>query len=165
MGTALGWLELTTIAIGRELGLYQALQADGPATSGELASRAGIDQRYAQEWLEQQAMAGLLVVDDPTLAADVRRYTQPLAHALVLLDEECPAHLGAVAAMPRSIARTLEDLLAAFQTGQGVPFANYGIHEMQAGLTRGAFANSLANEWLPQLPDVYTRLRDTSRPA
>ena len=35
----------------------------GAATSAELAKRAGIDERYAREWLEQQAATGILEVE------------------------------------------------------------------------------------------------------
>ena len=40
----------------------------------ELAERAGIAPRYAREWLEQQAVAGLLDVEPPAAATDTRRY-------------------------------------------------------------------------------------------
>jgi hypothetical protein len=36
-----GALELLTVYLGERLGLYQALYADGPATSAELAARDG----------------------------------------------------------------------------------------------------------------------------
>jgi hypothetical protein len=44
---------LTTIlaAIGDRLGLFKDLATLGQPTSAELAARAGIDERYAREWL------------------------------------------------------------------------------------------------------------------
>ena len=63
-----GALELYSIYLGSELGLYHTLAQHGPLTAGELADRAGIAPRYAREWLEQQAVAGLLEVKDPTPA-------------------------------------------------------------------------------------------------
>ena len=60
-----GALELLTIYLGERLGLYQALYADGPATSVELAARTGTNERYIREWLEHHAAVGLLEVDDP----------------------------------------------------------------------------------------------------
>jgi hypothetical protein len=48
-----------TIELGMRLGLYAAL-SDGPASPPELAARAVIDARYAREWLEQQASAGII---------------------------------------------------------------------------------------------------------
>ena len=56
-------LELYGIYLGKELGLYTALKSGGKLTPPELAQAAGIAPRYAREWLEQQAVAGLLHVD------------------------------------------------------------------------------------------------------
>ena len=56
--------ELLCMYLGIRLGLYDALAKGGPATPVQLADRAGIASRYAREWLEQQAVAGLLGVDD-----------------------------------------------------------------------------------------------------
>ncbi|MGH8887496.1 MAG: hypothetical protein ACRDYX_20475 [Egibacteraceae bacterium] len=42
--------------LGLRLDLYAALRDGGPATPAGLAARAGIDERYAREWLEQQAV-------------------------------------------------------------------------------------------------------------
>ena len=46
--------------IGDRLGLWQALADGGPATSAELASRTGLVERYAAEWLASMAAAGYL---------------------------------------------------------------------------------------------------------
>ncbi len=56
-------LELYGIYLGKELGLYTALKSGGKMTPPEVARAAGIAPRYAREWLEQQAVAGLLQVD------------------------------------------------------------------------------------------------------
>jgi SAM-dependent methyltransferase len=152
---ALGAIELTMDYLGRRLGLYEALHGE-PRTSQELAQAAGVDERYAREWLEQQAVAGVLEVTEAD--ADTRRYTLPAEHAAVLLDEEHPAYSGALADIIGPIALSVELVVDAFRTGAGVPFAAYGLHDMQAGFTRPMFANSLVAEWLPALPDVHARL-------
>jgi hypothetical protein len=65
-----GALELLTVYVGERLGLYQALYADGPATSAELAARTGTVERYIREWLEYHAASGLpAVMGDPDTAA------------------------------------------------------------------------------------------------
>ena len=56
-GSIMGTFEVAGIYLGDKLGLYQAL-GEAPATSTELAERAGIHERYAREWLEQQAATG-----------------------------------------------------------------------------------------------------------
>ena len=73
--------DILSVYLGDRLGLYRAL-ATGTATSpAELAARAGIDERYAREWLEQQAATGILEVDDAAADPDARRYRLPRGHA------------------------------------------------------------------------------------
>src|SRR5690349_16337594 len=81
-------MELANVELGVRLGLYEALAGAGAVTAGELAAGAGIAERYAQEWLEQQTVAGVLEVDDPAARADERRFTLPNAHAHVLLEDD-----------------------------------------------------------------------------
>ena len=64
----LATMELANVELGIRLGLYEALAGAGPVTPAELADRAGIAERYAREWLEQQAVAGVVEVDDTTEA-------------------------------------------------------------------------------------------------
>lgn len=156
-GAALGTLELTTAYLGRRLGLYEALR-DHPSTSAELAAAAAVDERYAREWLEQQAVAGVVTVADAGAPVAERRFTLPEEHAVVLLDEEHPAYSGALADVLGPITLSLELVVDAFRTGRGVPYAAYGLHDMQAGFTRPMFANSLVAEWLPALPELHGRL-------
>jgi hypothetical protein len=72
-GATIDALELYSIYLGAELGLYRALEQRGPATYADLADRAGIAERYAREWLEQQAVAGLLEAEDAEVEAAKRR--------------------------------------------------------------------------------------------
>ena len=158
-GMALSTLELTVMWLGRTLGLYAALrETPRGSTAPELAARAAIDARYAREWLEHQAVAGVVTVDDPSAASDERRFTLPEAHAVVLLDDEHPAYSGALADIAPILARSLELVPPAFRSGAGIAFAEYGLHDMQAGFTRPMFKASLVDEWLPALPDVHARL-------
>ena len=83
-GAALGAYELMTVHLGDRLGYYRALAEHGSATSAELAAATGTDERYAREWLEQQAVAGILEVDDAGAAAAARRFSLPAGHAEVL---------------------------------------------------------------------------------
>src|SRR3712207_9233725 len=69
-------LELAAVHLGSELGWYRAL-ADAPATAPELAERTGTAPRYAREWLEQQAVAGLLTVDAAPARPGGRGDTRP----------------------------------------------------------------------------------------
>ncbi len=61
-GATIEALDLLSVYLGDQLGLYRAL-AGGPLTAPELAAAAGIHERYAREWLEQQAASGILDVE------------------------------------------------------------------------------------------------------
>jgi hypothetical protein len=124
--STLGTLELFSVYLGWRLGLYRALRDAGPLTPGELAASAGIGERYAREWLEQQAVAGFLEVDDADAAADTRRFSLPPEHAEVLTDRKSPAHLAPFAPMVVGIAGALPLVVDAYRSGEGVAYEHYG---------------------------------------
>jgi 2-polyprenyl-3-methyl-5-hydroxy-6-metoxy-1,4-benzoquinol methylase len=160
-------LELLSVHLGTRLGLYVALRDGGPMTAGELAAAAGIHERYAREWLEQQAVAGLIEVEDAAAAADQRRYYLAEAYAGVLADPDDPEHVAPFAAMLAGIGGILPALAEAYRTGGGVPYAEYGtdFRHGQGGINRPAFRHDLPGAWLPAMPDVQARLADTANPA
>jgi 2-polyprenyl-3-methyl-5-hydroxy-6-metoxy-1,4-benzoquinol methylase len=156
----LGAFDLLVIQLGLELGLFAALREQGPATAEELASRAGVDERYAREWLEHQAVAGILDVAEASDEGATRRYSLPAAHAEVLLD---PDSLSTMAPMPAFLVtagQTYPALVKAFRSGRGIDWAAYpGVSEAQEGANRPLFRHLLAHAWLPQVPDVHARLQ------
>jgi 2-polyprenyl-3-methyl-5-hydroxy-6-metoxy-1,4-benzoquinol methylase len=151
-------MELANVELGIRLGLYDAMAGAGGMTAGELAKSAGIGDRYAREWLEQQAVAGVLEVDDANAAPDARRFTLPNAHAHVLLDDDSEACMKPVAAVIPWLKDALDLMENAFRTGEGVAFGDFGLHDVQAAFTRPVFANHLTQNWLPALPDVQAKL-------
>jgi len=71
--------------------------------------------------------------------------------------------LGCIAPLARTFAgavKPLEALLAAFRSGERVPYADYGddLHEGQAAFAKPLFENLLAKEWLPGAPEIHERL-------
>jgi 2-polyprenyl-3-methyl-5-hydroxy-6-metoxy-1,4-benzoquinol methylase len=157
-------LELYSIYLGKELGLYAALRAESSLTPAELATRTGIAVRYAREWLEQQAVAGLLAVHDASRPADERRYGLPAEHVNVLVTEDHPAHLAPLAQMVAGIGGALDQVRTAYRTGEGVAYPQFGgaFRRGQAGINRPAFVHDLATSWIPAAPDLHDAL--LSRP-
>lgn len=154
----LGAMELANVELGVRLGLYETLAGVGPVTAPELADRAGIAVRYAREWLEQQAVAGVVEVDDTTKVPDERRFELPNAHAHVLLDDDSEACMKPCAAVVPWLAKAIDIMVQEFRDGTGASFGAFDLHDIQAAFTRPAFVNHLTQDWLPALPDIQARL-------
>jgi 2-polyprenyl-3-methyl-5-hydroxy-6-metoxy-1,4-benzoquinol methylase len=153
-----GALELLTVYLGERLGLYQALHADGPATSAELAARTGTTERYIREWLEHHAASGLLEVDDPAAGPLARRYCLPPGHAAVLADTGDVRYQGFGGTEIVRAARWMPDVAEAIRNG-GAPPPLPWAPEGRPEFNRAVFLNLLAKQWLPAIAEVDLRLR------
>jgi hypothetical protein len=121
---------LTTIlaVLGDRLGLFKDLAAHGPATSDELASRMGMNERYAREWLGGMASAGYLEYEPAT-----RRFTLPPEHAPALAQEGGPVFFGGIYQELPAVTGVLDQLTIAFRVGGGVPQVT--VQVVQTGIT------------------------------
>ena len=151
---ALGTFDLAGVYLGDRLGWYRSLADDGPATPDELADRTGTDARYAREWLEQQAVGGILEVDGD------HRFSLSEAHASVLVDPESITLMAPLARMTTAAIGQLPRLVDAYRSGAGIPWEAYGadMREGQASFNRPALTHLLGREWLPAVSDVHERL-------
>lgn len=151
---ALGTIEILSIHLGDRLGWYRALAEHGPAGPAELAARAGGAERYAREWLEQQAAAGILEV------APDGRFALPPGAAEVLTDRSSLAYLAPLARMLAAAATQLPALEDAYRTGGGVGWAAFGtdMRESQADMNRPWFEHALPDV-LAGVPDLDALLR------
>jgi SAM-dependent methyltransferase len=166
LAAVVGAFEVAAVDLGDRLGWYRAL-ADAPATAPQLADRTGSDPRYAREWLEQQAVAGYLTVDDPGAAPDDRCYTLPAEHRAVLVDEVDPMFTTPMAKMAMAFTRNVPLLADVYRAGGGLSWARMGpeAREGQAAANRPFFLGSLIGEVLPALPEVDAALRAGGRVA
>lgn len=152
-GSLLGTLDVLSIHLGDQLGLYAALSELGPTTSRELARSAGINSRYAREWLEQQAVSGFLDLDDASMSPDSRRYSLSDEHARVLLDRDDLNFLTPFARIIAAAAVQMPNLVEAYRTGGGVSWEQFGpvMRSGQAEGNRPAYLALLASAWLPAI--------------
>ena len=153
-------METFGVYLGVELGLYRDLAELGPATSTDIAERTGVAERYAREWLEQQAVAGYLRCQNPSDPSEFRRFHLPEGHADVLVNADSPYYVAPLAVALAGLAKVVPRLVDSYRTGEGVPYADYGreIREGIAGGNRPMFMHDLADVWLPAMPDVHERL-------
>lgn len=157
---ALSALDVMTVYVGDRLGLYRVLAEAGPLTVGGLASAAGINKRYAREWLEQQASTGILQASEDS-SAENRRFSLPDGHAEVLIDRDSLTCLAGLLRLVVGVGMPLPALLDAYKTGAGVPYPDFGVDTREgiAEMNRPMFLNLLGQEWLPAIPEIHARLQ------
>jgi len=154
---ALGAIETMSVYLGDRLGWYRSLADDGPATAAELARRTGSDERYAREWLEQQATSGILRVEQDADDGAHRRYALPAPHAEVLTDGGSLNYLAPLARMLGAVR--VGDLVEVYRTGGGINWNDLGDdgREAQAAINRPWFEERLG-EALGGVPEIDTQL-------
>jgi 2-polyprenyl-3-methyl-5-hydroxy-6-metoxy-1,4-benzoquinol methylase len=150
-----GALSVPMVRMGDKLGLYKALRESSPMTSGELATKCGVAERYVREWLSHQAASGYLEYD-----AASGKFTLPEEQAMVFADPDSPVYLQAgfdVAVVMMENEKLVEP---AFRSGKGV---GWGKQSQCLFCTTGKFfrpgyqANLVAS-WLPALEGVVDKL-------
>ncbi|SKC41263.1 class I SAM-dependent methyltransferase [Krasilnikoviella flava] len=155
LGATLGAIDTLAVYVGDALGWYRALDEYGPVTAAELAAATGTAERYAREWLEQQAAAGILLAHEPDPSTDgspaarsaARRFELPEAHAEVLADPESLSYLAPLARFVGAVGPQLPRLLHSYRTGGGVSWDQLGddARHAQADVNRPWFDHRLAS--------------------
>ncbi len=145
----------TLAALGDRLGLFKTLAALGPATSIDIATHAGVVERYAREWLGGMTSAGYVTYDAAT-----RRFALPPEHAAALADEGGPMFFGGLYEMLLGTSSVVDRIAEAFRAGGGVPPSAYD-DRFWDGMERfsgGWFDNALVQQWVAAMPDVQRKL-------
>jgi SAM-dependent methyltransferase len=148
------------IHLGDRLGLYRALADAGePRTTAELATAAGLQERWVREWAYNQGAAGLLVIDED------ERLSMSEAAVAVLADPDSPAFgMGLFHNLPQSMAG-LGRLPDAFRTGRGLTYDDHG-PECADGIAKGFepwMRANLVDVVLPMLDGVEADLEEGGR--
>lgn len=147
-------LTTTMIDVGVRSGALDALAA-GPATSVELADRAGLSERHVREWLGALATSGIVDYDAAT-----RRYTLPPEHAVVLTGDT-PANIAPLAQGAVFLARFAPAVARTLEEGGGIPYADYQpeFTQMQDQMGRRAYDAVLVDGYIASVEGLTDRLR------
>lgn len=164
----LGTQEVHALWLGERLGYYRDLHANGASRPLDVAKRTGTDERLTREWLEHQAVAGYLAVDDVAAHPSERRFSLPAEHVAVLVDRDDLDHIAPIARFVAGLGKHLDAIAEGYRTGMGVSWEQLGEdpREGQAAMNRPLFLGPFPNEHLPEhLPAVAERLRSGGRVA
>jgi SAM-dependent methyltransferase len=139
-------------SIGHRTGLFDAMRDQPPQTSGEIASRAGLDERYVREWLGSMVTSGVVSVDEQS-----RHYQLPPEHAAFLTRAAGADNLAAFAQYAPLLGQVEDAIIERFRNGGGVPYEQFPrFHEVMA--EDQSVLSSLESQILPLVPGLADRL-------
>jgi SAM-dependent methyltransferase len=142
------------ISVGHRTGLLDALREHGPATSGELADAARLEERYVREWLGALTAGRIVELD-----AAAGRYSLPPEHAAWLTRAASPDNLAVEAQWITSLSTVEDEIVECFRSGGGVPYERYPrFHEVMAEESAQTVLSVLFSHILPLVPGMSERL-------
>jgi ubiquinone/menaquinone biosynthesis C-methylase UbiE len=140
------------VSIGHRTALFDAMRDQPPLTSRDIASRAGLDERYVREWLGAMATAGAVDVDPPTTG-----FSLPAEHAAFLTRAAGANNMAMFAQVVAMLGEVENDIVDCFRKGGGVPYEKYPrFHCVMA--EDQTVLSSLESHILPLVPGLTSRL-------
>jgi 2-polyprenyl-3-methyl-5-hydroxy-6-metoxy-1,4-benzoquinol methylase len=125
-----------------------------PATSEEIAARAGLHERYVREWLGAMVTARVVEVDPATL-----RFSLPPEHAACLTRAAAADNLAVFAQYMAVLGGVEDEIVECFRAGGGVPYSRFArFHEVMAEESGQSVLSSLETHILPLVPGLTDRL-------
>ena len=133
------------LSIGHRTSLFQVMSKLPPATSGDIAKAAGLQERYVREWLGNMVVSRIVEYDP-----DTKRYVMPAEHAMFLTPQSGPNNMAMYADAIPVFAGVVEPVAECFRKGGGVPYSAVpDVQEFIAGLTNPLYDAYLLDSILP----------------
>ncbi|MEX2316535.1 MAG: class I SAM-dependent methyltransferase [Pirellulales bacterium] len=133
------------ISIGHRTGLFDALAELPPSTSGQIAKRAGLNERYVREWLGAMVTGGIVEYDPTDLT-----YSLPAEYASLITRSAVPLNVASTMQFVSVLGGVEDELVECFQNGGGVPYEKFHrFHEVMAEESAQTVVAALAEHILP----------------
>lgn len=141
-------------SIGHRTGLFDAMRDQPPQTSGEIAARAGLNERYVREWLGAMVTSGVVHVDPQSV-----RYVLPAEHAAYLTRAAAGDNLAVFAQYLPLLGNVEDDIVECFKHGGGVSYAKFPrFHAVMAEDSGLSVLSALESHILPLVPGLAEQL-------
>jgi SAM-dependent methyltransferase len=163
LGDLGGAFSVPSVRLGLRLGLFDALNAGGAATAGQLAERAGgLTERYVREWALAQAASGYVVYDP---AAET--FSLSPEQAMVFAVKESPVYLAGAFDLVAAMIEGEPKVENSFRTGAGVRWGDTAgcLFCATGAFFRPAYVNNIVQNWLPALDGVEAKLKSGAKVA
>ena len=143
------------ISVGHRTGLFDAMRGLPAATSQEIATKAGLNERYVREWLGAMVTGGVVVIEPAT-----NKFALPDEHAAFLTRPAGADNFAVFAQYIPLLGSVEDDIVECFQKGGGVPYAKFPrFHEVMAEDSGQSVLSALETHILPLVPGLTERLR------
>ncbi len=149
-------VSVPTVRLGVRLGLFDALEK-GPATSTELAARAGnLHERYVREWGYAQAANGYIGYDPAT-----QKFSLSPEQAMVFTMKDSPVFLTGAFEMVAAMIEAEPKVEQCFRHGTGVRWGDHAgcLFCATGAFFRPGYVNNIVQNWLPALDGVEAKLK------
>lgn len=141
-------------SIGHRTGLFDKMASLSPSTSEQIASAAGVNERYVREWLGAMVTGGIVEYD-----ASAGAYSLPPEHAASLTRAAGPNNLATITQYFALFGNVEDELVDVFRRGGGVPYSRFGkFQELMAQESAQIVDATLLNITLPLIPGIVDRL-------
>jgi 2-polyprenyl-3-methyl-5-hydroxy-6-metoxy-1,4-benzoquinol methylase len=150
-----GAFSVPLVQIGESLGLYQTLSENGPLSSGDLAAKTGLKERYLREWLSAQAASKYITFDPAT-----EEFSMTPEQSFVFANQASPFYLAPAFGSAVAFQQNMPLVENAFRTGEGVAWGDQTqcLSCAVARFFRPGYENLLVQSWLPALNGVVGKL-------
>jgi len=141
-------------SIGHRTGLFDAMVGLRPSTSEQIATAAGLKERYVREWLAAMVV-GRIVEHNP----EDETYYLPQEHAAFLTRAASPDNIAVTAQLIPLMGSVEDGIVESFKNGGGVPYSAFPrFHEVMAEDSGQTVVAALTDHILPLVPGLIKRL-------
>ena len=157
-----GAISVPTVRVGFRLGLFDAL-AQGPATSADLAQRAGgLHERYVREWAMAQAANGFIDFDPAS-----GMFSVSPEQAMVFVNPDSPVYLAGAFEMVAAMIEAEPKVEECFRNGKGVRWGDHAgcLFCATGAFFRPGYVNNIVQSWIPAMDGMEAKLRSGAKVA
>jgi ubiquinone/menaquinone biosynthesis C-methylase UbiE len=142
-------------SVGHRTGLFDTLATLTPSTSAEVATAAGLDERYVREWLNAMTVGRFVEYD-----AGRATYFLPPEHARSLTRAAGPGNLANMTQLGSLVGQVEDDIVECFRAGGGVPYSRFPrFQELMAEMSAQVHDTALIDGELALVDGLIDRLR------
>ena len=143
------------ISIGHRSRLFDVMRNIPPSTSEEIASHAGLNERYVREWLGAMVTSGIVEIDPET-----NRCSLPAEHAAFLTRAAGADNISVFAQYISILGEVEDEILHCFNHGGGVPYSKFPrFHEVMSEDSTQSVLSTLESHILPLVPGLKEQLQ------